>query len=185
MASSGTSLVGNVSDLLGQAEAEKSKGRNVKQELDKDAFLTLLVTQLKNQDPTKPMDNTEFISQMAQFSSLEQMQNMNKALENQANFGALAQASSLIGKEVTVVTPGEDANTIIGEVTEVRHSGGDTYVVVNGQQYEASMISSVTPKGTFAAKVAAGAEATSATPGSTPITPSTDSSADPTTAPAS
>ncbi len=51
-------------------------------DLDKDAFLRLLVTQLQNQDPLNPMEDREFIAQMAQFSSLEQMQNLNKTLES-------------------------------------------------------------------------------------------------------
>ncbi|ABW19030.1 flagellar hook assembly protein FlgD [Alkaliphilus oremlandii] len=50
--------------------------------LGKDAFLNLLVTQLKNQDPLNPMDDRDFIAQMAQFSSLEQMQNLNTTLTN-------------------------------------------------------------------------------------------------------
>ncbi|RQD68211.1 MAG: flagellar hook capping protein [Tindallia sp. MSAO_Bac2] len=50
--------------------------------LDKDAFMKLLTTQLSNQDPLNPMEDREFIAQMAQFSSLEQMQNMNESMKS-------------------------------------------------------------------------------------------------------
>ena len=58
--------------------------REIKQDLDKDAFLRLLVTQLANQDPTNPMDDRDFMAQMAQFSALEQMINMTTQLERMA-----------------------------------------------------------------------------------------------------
>lgn len=61
-------------------EVEKQKTKS--NDLDKDAFLRLLITQLQNQDPLDPMEDREFIAQMAQFSSLEQMQNLNKTLES-------------------------------------------------------------------------------------------------------
>jgi flagellar basal-body rod modification protein FlgD len=138
----GTGLVGNLSDLLGAAEKSAS-ARKVGDDMDKDAFLKLLVTQLKNQDPMKPMQDTEFIGQMAQFSSLEQMQNMNKLIEAQNSFAQLSQASGLIGKEVTLVKPGEDAEAVTGVVDEVRQTGGQTFVVVGGEAYEASLIHTV------------------------------------------
>ncbi|WP_258921671.1 flagellar hook capping FlgD N-terminal domain-containing protein [Heyndrickxia coagulans] len=50
--------------------------------LDKNAFLKILIAQLQNQDPTNPMDDTQFVSQMAQFSSLEQMTNLKDDIDN-------------------------------------------------------------------------------------------------------
>ncbi len=54
--------------------------------IDKDAFLTLLVTQLKNQDPTNPQSNEEFIAQLATFSSLEQLTQINEGITKMAAF---------------------------------------------------------------------------------------------------
>lgn len=68
--------------------------RKVGNELGKDAFLQILVAQMANQDPLSPTSDTEFIAQMAQFSSLEQMQNMNAAMQSQKAYGYL-------GKEIT------------------------------------------------------------------------------------
>lgn len=71
--------------------------------LGKDEFLKLLITQLQNQDPTNPMDDREFIAQMAQFSSLEQMQNMTKAMESlllSQQQSQLMGYTNFIGKDV-------------------------------------------------------------------------------------
>lgn len=65
-----------------QDENKTNIGANKKNDLDKDAFLRLLTTQLANQDPLNPMEDREFIAQLAQFSSLEQMQNLNKSVSN-------------------------------------------------------------------------------------------------------
>ena len=77
---------------------------NASQELDRDAFLNLLITQLQNQDPLNPTDSVEFTAQLAQFSSLEQLGNVNDNLKQLQNFQASinnSQAVSLIGKEIT------------------------------------------------------------------------------------
>ena len=94
--------------------------------LGKDDFLKILVAQLQNQDPLNPMDNTQFISQMAQFSSLEQMQSLNQTL-------TLSQAYNMVGKTISVT--GNVANdgsqtTITGQVDSIVNSGGIAYLVV-------------------------------------------------------
>lgn len=96
--------------------------------MDQDAFLKLLVTQLSNQDPLKPMEDKEFIAQLAQFSSLEQMQNINKNLQTFTD-GFMSsesgyQAVSLIGKTVTAVDPDNPEKTIKGKVEYVQFDGG-------------------------------------------------------------
>lgn len=68
--------------------------------MDRDAFLKLLVTQLQNQDPMNPMQDKDFIAQLAQFSSLEQMMNMSKGFEDLGKSAIATQALSLIGQAV-------------------------------------------------------------------------------------
>ena len=75
--------------------------------MDKDTFLQLLVAQMKYQDPLEPTSNTEYISQYATFSQVEQMQNMAASME-------LSRASSLVGKLVTVETTDSNGETCIG-----------------------------------------------------------------------
>jgi flagellar basal-body rod modification protein FlgD len=83
--------------------------------LDKDSFLLLLVTQFKYQDPLNPMDDKEFVAQMSQFSSLEQLMNLNTSMEGlttATNNQQMINATSYIGKQVTVSGSG------IGKVTD-------------------------------------------------------------------
>ena len=81
------------------SEQMAAASRAVSNELGKDAFLKLLIAQLTNQDPLNPMDDREFIAQMAQFSALEQMTNMNKTLEGMAGMEQY-NAVNYVGKTV-------------------------------------------------------------------------------------
>lgn len=90
--------------------------------LGKDAFLTLLVTQMENQDPTNPTDNTQYISELAQFSSLEQMENLNTT-------GQLGTAASLIGATVSWTNASGDTQS--GVVGSVKKSGSTVNLVMN------------------------------------------------------
>ena len=68
--------------------------------LGKDDFMKLLLAQMSNQDPLKPMEDKEFIAQLAQFNSLEQMQQLNKGMGNLAAAQVATQASALLGQQV-------------------------------------------------------------------------------------
>lgn len=85
--------------------------------LGKDAFLQLLVTQMKNQNPLDPQDNSEFVAQLAQFSSLESMQNLTSTVDTiAANYQSsqALQASSLVGRSVIVSSSSTVVDTIKG-----------------------------------------------------------------------
>ena len=81
--------------------------------LGKDAFLQLLVTELSNQDPLNPMDDREFIAQLVQLSTLEQMTSLNTGIE----VLHLIQATGFVGKNVEALT--SDGSHVVGTVTEV------------------------------------------------------------------
>ena len=116
-----------------------TNGRQASQELGKDDFLKLLITQLQNQDPTSPMENTEFIAQMAQFSSLEQMTNMSTEFTKLANMLNSGEAVSLLGRSVEV-SSGESS---ISGVVEAVTRGTNPRIKVNGMLYSMDQINAV------------------------------------------
>ena len=85
-------------------------GRKASQELGKDDFLKLLMTQMTHQDPTEPMDNSQFISQMAQFSSLEQMYNVSNGFNKMASIMQSNEAAGTLGKVVELDVEGEQVS---------------------------------------------------------------------------
>jgi flagellar basal-body rod modification protein FlgD len=100
-------IANNVGNIIPYSSSDKTpkSSKSALNGLGKDAFMKLLMTQMQYQDPMSPMDNKDFIAQMAQFSSLEQMQNMNQSLTSfiKAQTGsAKLNALTLIGKDVKV-----------------------------------------------------------------------------------
>ena len=124
---------------LQNAKNTAENGRTASSELGKDDFLKLLITQLQNQDPTSPMENTEFIAQMAQFSSLEQMTNMSTSFTQLANTLSASEASTTVGKRVEVQLEGA---TISG-VVEAATRGSNPMVQINGYFYDLEKISKI------------------------------------------
>jgi flagellar basal-body rod modification protein FlgD len=117
--------------------------------LDKDAFLKLLVSQVKNQDPLQPAGSTEYVAQLAQFSSLEQMQNLNDNIvglallqQNNALLSQLTQSSALIGQTVQWTDP--DTGTVhSGEVTSVKLQDGLALLEIDGQDVPLGYVTQV------------------------------------------
>lgn len=113
--------------------------------LDKDTFLQLLVEQMKYQDPLAPTDNTQMIAQLAQFTSLEQMNNLNESFTelagniDQLNF---LNASSMIGKTVSGVN--SDGTVISGEVSGVTMKGSIVYLTVGEDQLSMAGVQTIT-----------------------------------------
>ena len=109
--------------------------------MDKDSFLQLLVAQMKYQDPLEPTSNTEYISQYAQFSQVEQMQNMAGSVE-------LQRASSLVGQQVYVktTTSAGDTKYVQGKVDYVVYENGKAYLSIDESLYSLDDLDTVADK---------------------------------------
>lgn len=119
------------------------------QPLDKDAFMKLLVAQLRNQDPLAPVENQEFIAQLAQFSSLEEMQGVNENLvalaflqESNALLAQLTDGSSLIGKTVTYLDPAS-GEALQAEVLSVKLAQGTVLLRVESAEIPLASVTEV------------------------------------------
>ncbi len=135
----------DVQSYLEQLKKEEKSGlknievRDTPKQLGKDDFLKLLITQLSQQDPTSPVKDQDFIAQMAQFSSLEQMKNISSGISRMES----KQSYSLVGKLVS----GPDLITgeeVIGIAGAVFFDGtGKTYIRVNGRTIDSEKITSI------------------------------------------
>ncbi len=139
----------SASELANGAQASNASGAAQK-DLDKSAFVTLLVQQLKNQDPLAPSDNQAFIAQLAQFSSLEEMQNLNQNIlglavlqQSNALMAQLTQSSALIGKEVRYLDPqtNEEREGVVGSVKIV---DGLAVLHIDGQDVPLGNVNEIT-----------------------------------------
>lgn len=126
---------GQIQETASQSSVQKASGNNG---MDKDAFLQLLVAQMKYQDPLEPTSNTEYISQYAIFSQVEQMQNMAASME-------LSRASSMVGKLVNVETTNSNGETkqVQGMVEYVTYENNKAYVSIDGTLYSADDVVAV------------------------------------------
>lgn len=120
-----TSATQNGTGATAQTQAQASP-----QTVDYQSFLRLLVEQMKNQDPTSPMDSTAYMAQLASFSQVEQSVQMNGKLDQILQASALSQAGGLIGREISSAESG-----VTGIVSEVRlNDDGAVAVLESGEK---------------------------------------------------
>lgn len=123
---------------------------------DKNMFLELMLKQMEYQDPTEPTSNEEWLSQMAQYSSLESAQNTQTAIENLSSLVEsltdnlssnmnINQTLGLLGREVTIMDPSDESGStmITGIVEEASFEAGSGVIKVNGNDYSIGYIKSV------------------------------------------
>jgi flagellar basal-body rod modification protein FlgD len=115
---------------------ELNPGRKPQQNLGKDDFLKLLITQLSYQDPTAPVEDKEFIAQMAQFSTLEQMTSMAADFNKLTAMLGGQEASASLGRSVEIA----DGDRVVQGVVKAITRGGDPQVLVNGANYNWSQV---------------------------------------------
>jgi len=113
-----------------------------KNNLGKDSFLKLLVTELRHQDPTRPMEDKEFIAQMAQFSSLEQMTNLNNEVRDLLTSARSAEAYGVLGKEIDSFDSAT-SRKISGKVNSVFYKGDELMLKVGSDEVSMRNIHSV------------------------------------------
>ena len=116
--------------------ASTSTVPNPKQALGQADFLKLLVTQMTSQDPLNPQNATDFVAQLAQFSSLQSTQTMQSGI-------ASMQANNLIGR--TVIVNSSNGTLATGVISAVQMQAGTPEIIVNGQSYGLGDITSILP----------------------------------------
>ena len=112
-----------------------------KQSLTQDDFLKLLTVQLQNQDPLKPMEDAQFMGQMAQFASLEQTKELNATVSSLSSSLGFSSAQQFLGKNVTL---NDNGTEVTGTVTGVMLVSGKPQIMVNDKAYTTDKVTGVT-----------------------------------------
>lgn len=129
---------GKIVESASQSSLSKTKEASASNGMDKDAFLQLLVAQMKYQDPMEPTSNTEYIAQYAQFSQVEQIQNMSASMD-------LQRASQLVGQQVYIKTTSSSGDTkyVEGKVDYVVYENNKAYLSIDESLYSMDDLDSV------------------------------------------
>ena len=134
---------------ISASDPQSLSGSQAPDKLGKDSFMELLVTQLKNQNPLEPAKNEEMLAQLAQFSSLEEMQDLNANIvglavlqQSNALMDQLTNSSALIGKTVKYLEPSTNAEQW-GSVTSIKIADGIAVLQIDGKDVPLANVTEV------------------------------------------
>jgi len=129
----------NLDRIVNEVNNTLQDGRRPQQELGRDDFLRLLIAQLSHQDPMNPMEDREFIAQMAQFSTLEQMTQMSADFSRLTAMLSGSEASQALGRNVEIF----DGDRVVQGVVRAVTRGADPQVMVNGAYFNWTQVQKV------------------------------------------
>jgi flagellar basal-body rod modification protein FlgD len=133
--------ISSIQQLAQSRGIQVESNRNPNDNLDMDDFFKLLTVQLTSQDPLKPMEDTEFISQMTGFSSLSEMENMAQDMKALREVQSSYNAQMMIGREVRATGP--DGATVEGIVTRIAREGDEMVPYIGDQSVSIGSISEI------------------------------------------
>ena len=134
-------ISGTVDPAVMAAAQQSSAGRTTKSSMDSEMFMNLLVTQLKNQDPSSPMDTNQMMSQTTQLSMMEQITNQTTTANEGFSLQMRTSASALVGREVSYTGP--DGKAVTGTATSVSFAESVPKVTVGGKEVALDLISGI------------------------------------------
>ncbi|MCR5481606.1 MAG: hypothetical protein K6F52_02320 [Clostridia bacterium] len=152
MAIDGIYYTGNTN--LTTSTKASSTGSN---SLNMEDFINLMVAQLENQDMYNTVDNTEYMSQLAQFSMIESLNSLVSSMENLNEVNLATYSSTMVGKDAIITVPAgegteqdESGNSVIrGRIDGVTYYEGNNYVIVDGKQYPVTDVAALYEAGTY------------------------------------
>ena len=145
MSNSIQSQITNMQSYTNIQKAQEQAINGASKEMGQDAFLLLMMEQLKYQDPLAPVGNTEFLAQQAAFTQVSELQKLNDSISGSSQ---VTQACSLMGQYVTLTDPNNDKRTISGEVSAVTFSNNSAQLVINNKEYPLNLLIGVENKPT-------------------------------------
>ena len=132
------------SDINPQTIATATTARTPKQTLDSEAFMSLLVAQLTNQDPSSPMDTNQMIGQTTQLAMMEKLTELATTGQEDFSLQMRIAAASILGQEVSYT--GADGKTVTGVATAVSYAGGVPTITVGDKDVPLDVISGLSSK---------------------------------------